>query len=268
MIVSEITGRTEAVACLLPPGASPHTFEPLASDLARIQDARLFVRVGGGLDSWAVRMLAAMNERPTTLILVDIEGVRPIHRNAADRHAHEGDDHHFDVDPHMWLDPLRVRDEIVPAVTEALARMDPEQAKNYRLRAARFQTLLSELDSDLRTILAPVTGQAFLAFHDTWRYFADRYELQQQAAVHEFAGEEPTPREVAEIITALRRSNTRAVIVEPQFSTRLAEVLSKELGGQVTVADPLGTPADPERDKYDRLMRYNATQFLDALSAQ
>ncbi len=129
MIVSEITGRTEAVACLLPPGASPHTFEPLASDLARIQDARLFVRVGGALDSWAVRMLAAMNERPTTLTLVDIEGVRLIHRNAADRHAHEGDDHHFDVDPHMWLDPLRVRDEIVPAVTEALARMEPDRQK-------------------------------------------------------------------------------------------------------------------------------------------
>ena len=120
----------------------------------------------------------------------------------------------------------------------------------------------------IQRVLAPVAGQAFLAFHDTWRYFADRYGLRQQASVHEFAGEEPTPREVAKIITDLRRSKTRAVIVEPQFSTRLAEVLSKEIGGKVTVADPLGTPADPERDKYDRLMRYNATQFVDALSAQ
>lgn len=269
MIVSEITGRTESVACLLPPGASPHTFEPLAADLARIGDAKLFVQVGGRLDDWAGRLLAAVKQPPATVTLIDIEGLRPIHRLAADGHAHDDHGHHHDdIDPHIWLDPVRVRDHIVPALVEELARLDPERAKEYRLRAARFRTLLSETDDRLRETLAPVEGQSFLAFHDTWRYFADRYAIEQRAAVHEFAGEEPTPREIAEIVRSLRGSKTRTVIVEPQFSPRLAETVSKEIDGNVAMADPMGTPDVPERSDYDGLMRFNGESFLAALSTK
>jgi zinc transport system substrate-binding protein len=268
MIVSEITGRTESVACLLPPGASPHTFEPLAADLARIRNARLFVRVGAGLDDWAGRLLAAVERRPTTLTLMDIEGIRPIHRLAADGHAHDDGHHHSDIDPHVWLDPVRVRDHIVPALVEELVRLDPERAKDYRLSAARFRTLLSETDTKLRETLAPVRGRSFLAFHDTWRYFAERYGIEQHAAVHEFAGEEPTPREIAEIVRSLRGSETRTVIVEPQFSPRLAETVSAEIDGNIATADPMGSPDAPDRNDYDGLMRSNGESFLAALSTK
>src|SRR5512140_192915 len=73
-LVRQIGGDAVEVLTLLPPGASPHTFEPTPAQMREVAQARVFVRVGAGLDAWTEKLLAARN--PTLTILTLTDGVR------------------------------------------------------------------------------------------------------------------------------------------------------------------------------------------------
>lgn len=258
MLVREVGGERVAVTTLVPPGASPHTFEPRPSDVSALARADLLVEVGGGLDPWATRLGAASGRALPVLTLLDAEGLDPL--PAAPAEARGGDRR----DPHAWLDPLRVRDALAPALAARLAALDPAGRAHYEARLADFQARLGALDAEIRATLEG-RGRRYLPFHAAWRYFAERYDLESIGAIEEAPGEEPTPRELAARVAAARAAGVRAVLIEPQFDARLARVLAAELGGEVVVVDPTGDPRDPERARYEDLMRWNARAFARAL---
>jgi ABC-type Zn uptake system ZnuABC Zn-binding protein ZnuA len=257
MLVREIGAERVEVTTLVPPGASPHTFEPRPADVARLTDAELFVEVGGPLDAWAGRLRAAATREPARLVLLELPGVRAL---PADAHgAHPGR-----LDPHVWLDPIRVRDALAPGIAARLSALDPDGRDLYARRLAEFQDRLAALDAELRALLAG-GARRYVAFHAAWRYFGERYDLEEVGVVEEAPGEEPTPRELARLLEAARAAHVRAVLIEPQLPGRVAHSLADELGAELVVVDPNGDPSDPARARYEDLMRWNARAFARAL---
>jgi len=248
LLIEEGGGEDVYVQVLVPPGASPHTFEPRPSDVARLAEAALFVRSGGGADAWAAELVDAA---PGVLGRVLAEALAARAPEVPANHA--------------WLDPLAVRDVLAPAIAEALATRDPARADAYRARLADFQRRLEALDAEIRTILAEAPGREFVAFHGAWDAFAARYGLRAVGVVEPAPGQEPSPRAVAELVEAARRAEIPAVLVEPQLPPRVAEVIAAEFGGRTVTVDPLGDPADPARDSYAELLRFDARRFREAL---
>ncbi|MDZ7580099.1 MAG: zinc ABC transporter substrate-binding protein, partial [Deltaproteobacteria bacterium] len=68
-------------------------------------------------------------------------------------------------------------------------------------------------------------------------YFAQAYGLRQVPI--EIEGKDPKPAQLKELIEHARQKGIRVVFVQPQFSTKSAELVAKEIGGQVAFADPL-----------------------------
>lgn len=265
LIVSEIGGERVRVETLVPPGASPHAFEPAPGDVARIARARAFVRVGA-VDDWAARLAAAAPRGLTVLVLLEVPGIEPLLApGAAARGGTPADAQAAGPDPHVWLDPIRVRDAVLPALEALLTRLDPAGAELYQTRRAAFAARLGDLDAEIRSILAQAPGRRFVPFHRAWTYFAARYGLEELGAVEEFAGEEPTPRELAALVEAARRAGIPAVMIEPQLDDRVAKAIGAEFGARTVVVDPLGDSSDPARASYLELMRYNARAFRAAL---
>lgn len=254
MIVRELVRDPAAVSTLVPPGASPHHFDPRPSDVARLADAALLVAVGGELDRWAERLLGAAGRPIEVLRLLEVPGADPLPAGGPGA-AH---------DPHLWLDPIRVRDALAPAIAERLARLDPAGAADTAARLVDFQERLGRLDAEVRATLAG-RGRAYVAFHAAWRYFGARYGLEEVGVVQEAPGEEPTPRELARLAEAARRAGVRAILVEPQLDPRVARILAAEFGGETVQVDPNGDPRDPERARYEALLRWNARAFARAL---
>jgi ABC-type Zn uptake system ZnuABC Zn-binding protein ZnuA len=266
LLAAEIGAQRVRVATLVPAGASPHVFEPRPRDVARLAEARAVLRVGGGLDDWTLPLLGAAPRPPRVLGLIDSPGLDPLPADG-EAHAHAGEQQ---LDPHVWLDPLRVRDAIAPAIATELARLDPAGEPLFRARLAAFQERLGALDAELRATLAAAPCRGYVAFHGAWRYFGARYGLEEIAVIEESAGEEPTPRALARLLDAARAAGVTAILIEPQLPPRLATALAAELGGAtatVTV-DPIGDPGDPARDGYEDLMRWNAAAFARALGAE
>ncbi len=273
LLLEEIGGERVAVHVLVPPGASPHEFEPRPSDLIRVARADAFLKVGGGLDDWAGRLFTAAGTAGTVSSLLGLlgreeEGEEEEEEGKQDARSDaqpHGSRRHRGDDPHVWLDPILVREEIVPALAALLIRLDPPGAAHYNDLAARFRSSLGKLDREIRSLLG-ADARHYVAFHSAWRHFAARYALEEIAVVQRMAGEEPTPRELGNLVREARRARLRAILVEPQLDPRLARTLSNEFGGVTVLVDPLGDPEDPDRSTYSGLLRFNARAFRLAMT--
>jgi zinc transport system substrate-binding protein len=55
----------------------------------------------------------------------------------------------------------------------------------------------------------------------------------------EIEGKEPKSAELKELIQHAREYKIKVVFVQPQFSTKSAELVTRKIGGQVAFTDPL-----------------------------
>jgi len=236
--------RVEAIT-LVPPGASPHTYELKPSQVRQVAGARLLVLNGAGLEYWADKLIQAAGN--PTLEVVDTSRGIPL----LDAGAHG-------ANPHIWLD-VRQAMRQVEHIRDSLARLDPGHAATYHENAARYLAQLEGLD---REIAAEVKGwkmRQFIAFHPAWVYFARRYGLEQAAVIERSPGREPSPADLARIVETAKRIGARTIFAEPQFSPKAAGVIARESGARVLFLDPLGSSLqDPG---YPALMRSNVAQM-------
>jgi len=259
-VVRQIGKEHVEVTVLLPPGANPHTFEPTPAQIRDVSGARLFVCVGAGLDAWATKLLAARSAPIVTVTFAD--GI-PLLASALTASSGEHVEH--GGDPHVWVDPILVRDRLVPAIVAALAAEEPAAAAAFEAGGAELREELTTLDGEIRRTLTPLSNRGFIAFHSAWRYFARRYDLREVAVVEPFPGKEPSAREIAGVVEAARAGHAGVMLVEPQFNSRVAQQIARECDAKVLALDPIGGPAVEGRAHYLDLMRYNARVLAEAL---
>ena len=147
-------------------------------------------------------------------------------------------DHHGQLDPHIWLSPELVMTQ-ARTIRNALIEIDPEHRAVYEANTNLFFSKLADLDADLKKIFADKQGLQFMVFHPSWGYFARSYGLQQVPV--EIEGKDPKPAQLKTLIAHARKRKIKVIFVQPQFSSRSAERVAKEIGGQVIFADPLAS---------------------------
>lgn len=244
------------VALLLPPGASPHTYEPTPRTIREISRAQIFVKIGAGLEFWVDKMIQATNS--TIQVVESSEGIALI---KADAHAHPHDTGH-DADPHIWLDPM-ICVKIIDKIERALSLADPSNASQYRKNASEYINQLSELDREISEKVKLFSTKEYITFHPAWNYFSKRYGLRVAGVVEEGPGREPTPKHLNKILKELRRLKAKVIFAEPQFSPKTAEAIAAEAGAKVLFLDPLG--GQKGRESYIDMMRYNITVMEQAM---
>ena len=108
-LVRNVVGENAEVEVLMPVGVNPHEFQASAQQVAAIQRADLVVANGLGLEDGLHDVLEAAEADGVRVWEVgpDIDPRHFVETSDAevgsDDHEHDGD-----LDPHFWLDPLRV----------------------------------------------------------------------------------------------------------------------------------------------------------------
>ncbi|VAX18888.1 hypothetical protein MNBD_NITROSPINAE01-1719 [hydrothermal vent metagenome] len=257
-IVKKIGGDAIEVHTLLKPGDGPHTFEPAPSDMKAIGRANMIVTVGFGLDMWLEKLLATSRNKGNVVDLSTIV------KNPIDI-ARDNDGHHHKghINPHYWLDPIIMK-KAVGLIERELLRLLPEEASKISKNARAVMGELDRLDKEIKTLLGTIDHlRPFIAFHNSWSYFARRYGLKEAGVLETSPGREPSAKHFRNLLRQIKKSGVKAVLTEPQFSSRLAKTLAKEAGVAVVTVDPIGGVAG--RDGYFELMRYNAKKFAGAI---
>jgi zinc transport system substrate-binding protein len=256
-LVTKVGGDAIRVETLLPPRASVHTWAATPGQIRALNHAAGYVSVGGGLDGW---LDDAAKDVPGLHTLRITDGIH-LARSA---HAANGEEEGTG-DPHVWLDPILVRDSILPRLSAFLVALAPTHETGLQARADALRDSLTALDADIRRTLAGAKQRRFIATHDAWSYFADRYRLRPLGSLYESPGHEPSARGLAGLVDAARAAGVEAVLSEPQLAATAARSLARELGVDVVVVDPLGGPGIEGREDYLQLMRFNARAFARAL---
>ena len=247
-----VAGDDVTVDVLVPPRADPATFEPSPRQLRGLVGARVFILVGGGMDDWSQTVLGATEAIPRVRLN---DGLT----------LREGGQGEGTGDPHVWLDPVLVRDSWLPRIVAALVTARPDARERLEARGRVVADSLTALDAWMSARLGPVRGRAFLATHSAWNYLAARYGIRELGAIYGSPGREPSARAMAGLVEKARAQDVQAVFTEPQLGETGAGALADELGVPIHVLDPLGGPQLEGRDSYLEMMRFNAAQMARAL---
>lgn len=266
-ITKNIGRQRVIIKTLIPPGASPHAFEPSPADIKELTTAKLFIKIGAGLEFWAERFVKAAKR---DIKIIDLSETIPLLKGFKEEcegiHEHHDHKHHHDhtgADPHYWLDPVLVK-SMVDRITTELIRIDPAGKDFYIENAQAYKKRLGALHEEIKKRLSTLQKREFVAFHPAWNYFSKRYGLKPLYIV-EAAGRELRPGSITEIIKFIKKKNIKVLFSEPQMNPGLVEALARESGARILMLDPLGSPEIPGRDHYIDLMRYNLSQLEEAL---
>ena len=142
-----VAGTDLTVDVLVPPRADPSTFEPSPRRLHELAGARAFILVGGGVDDWARSVLEDIPRVVLNDGLALLEGSED------------------PADPHIWLDPILVRDSWLPRIVAALVAALPDAREDIEGRGRVLADSLTSLDVWMSSRLAPLRGRAFVATH-------------------------------------------------------------------------------------------------------
>lgn len=258
-IAKQVGGERIEVITLLPPGASPHTFEPTPRQVAEFSDARILVEIGAGLDSWADKTVK--NAGPQNIkTVISSENIKLLKES----HIEHEKNHHEKGNPHIWLDPILAK-EIVKKIEKTLIAVDPEGKNYYQIMAANYQQELDRLDIEIKNAVKKFRIREYITFHPSWTYFGIRYGIKEAGIIEETPGKEPTAKQVKKIVDSVKNFGIKAVFAEPQFSSKIAEAIAENAGAKVLFLDPLGNPEITDRSTYLDLMRYNLKVMKEAM---
>ncbi|MFH1090072.1 MAG: zinc ABC transporter substrate-binding protein [Pseudomonadota bacterium] len=253
--VQKVGGDRVDVQVMIPPGASPHTYEPKPGQMTALTQAGLYLAIGVEFEEVWLKRFKGLNPNLTVVHLDkgirkrEMEGHPPDdedHRETKDNNRHDKG-----LDPHVWTAPPEVK-IIARNILAALVQADPSHSAGYQANFDKFISQIEALDAELKTIFQGREGRAFMVYHPSWGYFAQAYGLKQ--APVEVEGKNPKPAQIKKLIDYARKHGIKVIFVQPQFSAKAAEAIAGSIGGQVVMADPLA-------ENWEQNLRQQAQKF-------
>ncbi|MFT5727734.1 MAG: zinc transport system substrate-binding protein [Desulforhopalus sp.] len=263
--VEQIAGDLVNIQVMVKPGASPATYEPKVSQMKKLAVSELYFAVGVPFEQAWLERIAGVNSQ-MKIVKTDV-GIKKL---AMEKHLHDdeeddsheehaGDDHENEqgegLDPHIWLSPQLVKQQAT-VICASLKELLPEQTTLFETNLTRFKMKIDVLDTELQEIFVGKESLRFMVFHPSWGYFAQNYKLRQVPI--EIEGKGPKSSQLRDLILFARAEGIKVIFAQPQFSTKSANLVAREIGGQVVTVDPLA-------EDWLANMKVVAEKFRDAI---
>ncbi len=242
---------------ILPPNASPHTYQLTFETVRALSEADVIVKNGLELELFLERSLRDAEG----IVVVASEGLELIEDDH--HHDHHNDHHHGEYNPHVWLSPLNA---IVMAenILNVLVEADPENSEIYRQNFEELEVKLTELHDEIHEKISGVEVGHYMVFHDAYPYFERAFGIRALAFIEELPGKEPSARYLAGLVDMIKEKNVEVIFTEPQFSPKLVETLAEGYGLRVAELDPLGS--ELSKNSYFDMMRWNVNTLVEVFN--
>ncbi|UDK98078.1 zinc ABC transporter solute-binding protein [Lysinibacillus sphaericus] len=302
-----IGGDYVEVSSIYPPGANEHTFEPTQKDMMKLADAHLFFYIGLGLEGFVentkktlanedVTMVAMASQIPDEKLAVSTghshdeedeadhaheaaasedDHAHDEHEDATteDNHAHDeeadhGDHAHGSVDPHVWLSPV-ISQNLALSIKNALVEKMPVQEATFTANYEALVKELQDLDTAYKAMADTTQNKTFFVSHAAFGYIAGQYGLTQVPIAGLNSQNEPSQKELTAIVDKAKDLNIHYILFEQNVSSKLAEVIQKEVGAQSLVLHNLSVLTSDDvknNETYFTLMKKNMQTLETALN--
>ncbi|MDT0004224.1 metal ABC transporter substrate-binding protein [Listeria cossartiae subsp. cayugensis] len=243
-----VAGDNASIEMLIDAGTEPHDYEPSAKDIAKIEEADVFVYNSEDMETWVPSVLKSLDSKKLTVIDASkgielVEGTEEEHD-----HDHEEEGHHHEHDPHVWLSPVLAQQEVAN-IQNGLAKADKTNADTYKKNAENYIDKLKALDNKFKTAFEGAKQRDFVTQHAAFQYLANEYDLHQVAIAGLSPDQEPSPARLAELQKYVKANNITTIYFEEVASPKVAETLAKETGANLEVLSPIEGITDKEQKK-------------------
>ena len=263
-LAQAVMGNTGKAELIIPPDQSPHSVRLRPSQARLLQNAKLLFYISEEFERFmpaALRSLPPSVRAVSVLKGIDLLPYRDEDRDHDDHEKH--DDHgHGEYDLHAWLDPNRAK-EIVDVIARELSTLHPDKQETYQANARRLHEKLTELDTELKTILSTAQGRSFAVMHDAYQYFELRYGLENKLSIRDHDATASAKR-----LLDFRRKSADITCLFGEAQIPLHQMRALIGGRDIKLGelDPLGADLTPGADLYFKMMRNLGRAFADCLS--
>ena len=276
-VVENLVGDLADVEVVMPAGSSPHEFQASPREVAAMREADAMIVNGGGFEEGLGDPIeAAEADGVATYAAIDAVETLTFSEDAAhEEEDGDGEEEHGagSIDPHFFTDPRRVA-TAAQAMADFLADEVPAlDTDELGTQTAAYVDELTALDAEMEATLAavPADRRELVTNHEVFGYFAQRYGFEVIGAVIPTGTTQAAPSagELDELGHTIEEAGVPAIFAETSSPTRLADSLAAEVGEVHVVelyTESLG-PEGSDGDTYAGMMRSNAEQIADALSA-
>lgn len=279
----QIGGEYVDVRSIYPAGADEHSFDPTQKDMMALSKSDLFFYIGLGLEGFVenaqktlknehVEMIATANTIPESRL-----GENDEHEHDEDEHGDEHDEHsedehhdHGEFDPHIWISPT-LSIELARSIKDSLITKMPEQKDIFEKNFDQLENDLIELDDRYKKMTEQASTKTFFVSHAAFGYIAKEYGLNQVAIAGLNSQNEPSQKQLAKIVEQAKQENVKYILFEQNVSSKLTEVVRKELGAEALTLHNLGVLTQEDmntKETYFTLMERNLSVFEKALSSK
>ncbi|MGB7098880.1 MAG: metal ABC transporter substrate-binding protein [Xanthobacteraceae bacterium] len=259
-LVRNVGGDRVDVTTLVGPNGDAHVYSPTPGDARKLAAANIVFINGLGLEGWMTRLVAASGTKAPMIVVT--KGITPRHMQDEDKSGRTP------IDPHAWqsVDDAKI---YVANIRDGLVAIDPAGKTTYDANAAAYLTKLDELESAVQAAIdsIPADRRKIITTHDAFGYFGAAYGMAFIAPEGVSTEAEPSAKDVARIITQIKKQKIPAVFLENISDPRLMAQIARETGaiiGGTLYSDALSEPHGPAATYID-MMRHNVHEFTKAL---
>lgn len=218
--VKKVGGDRVEVSSLIPVGIEPHDFEPTIQQIQNAETVDMLVYNGAGFEGEWLKKINAK------FVLDTSKGLKLLNTDGR-------------TDPHIWLDPILVKRQ-VEKIRDGLVKIDPNNTAYYNENAKEFASELDNLDATIKSELSNCEKKDFIAFHNAFSYFANRYNLTQHSIQGLSPEGEILPQRLQQIVGLANGLGLDTIYSEELVDPRLANVIAQEIpNGKVLVLSPI-----------------------------
>jgi len=152
--------------------------------------------------------------------------------------GHDGHDHDYEFDPHIWLDPILVKQQ-VNVIRDGLIQVDPDNKEHYEENARIYNDKMDALDMKIGSALSSCQKDTIVPYHNAFTYLGERYDIHIMALGGMAPDSEASAAEIAEFVDFVKDNDIKVIFSEELVDPRLAEVIAEEANAQVMLFSPL-----------------------------
>lgn len=266
-IAREIGGDRIELTTLARPTEDPHFVDPKPSFIVKLNKADVLIHGGAELEvGWLPKLVEqARNAKIVGAAKGEVrccEGVKML--EVPEKLDRSAGDIHAAGNPHFLVDPENAK-IVAHHIADAFSGLDAANKEFYDANAKRFMASIDTKLIEWQAKLAPFKGQQVVAYHNSWRYFAERFGLKIEIFLEPKPGIPPSPAHLANVIVKMKELNARVVIVDPYLNRKTAETVARGTDAKVVNVTQFPGGVKGTEGGYIVLMDYLVNSMAAAL---
>lgn len=289
-----VSGELNSIELLVSGKISPHDYQPKPSDIQKIKNSDLVIRIDQHFQPRFTKILNAniAGEKMFSLTYIPNLKLLPNEDHLATEHEDGHDDEHDEnetaqehaaheaeekeeahshshsrsnFDLHIWLAPQNAV-KITNAIAKKLSKLDPKNATTYAQNAEKQNIRLQALKLKVQQKLQTFNKASFLSHHDAFGYFTQAFGLKRSYPLIQSLNHQLSAYKLQEIIKLAKTEAINCIMLEPQLNDKVAKTIQKTKSDiKIETWDPLGFTLALTAVSYDALITKMADQLSKCL---